>query len=111
MFSPKTVATGALALALVGGAWAFFRDENAVLPNDRISNVPGTYYVSATWRGEFKAYKSYVLEIAKKTVDEAVPTEFDEYAKTVSKFSFPEGYIVQEFCENGDRRFVVGGKF
>lgn len=111
MFSPKTVATTALALALVGGSWAFFRTEGAILPNDRLPNVPGTYYVSATWRGEFKAYKSYVLEIAKKSVIKTAPAEFDEYAKTVSKFSFPEGYIVQEFCENGDRRFVVGGKF
>lgn len=67
--------------------------------------------MSATWRGEFKAYKSYVLEIAKNSIAKAAPVEFDDYAKTVSKFSFPEGYIVQEFCENGDRRFVVGGKF
>lgn len=111
MFSPKTVATSALVLALAGGTWAFFRTDDAGVSENRNPKIPGTYYVSATWRGEFKAYKSYVLEIAKDSVAKAAPAEFDEYAKTVSKFSFPEGYIVQEFCENADRRFVVGGKF
>lgn len=74
------------------------------------SDIPGSYYVSATWRGEFKQYRSYVLDIPRASTASTKPQLFDDYAKTVTKFSFPNGYIVQEFCEFEDRRFVVGGK-
>lgn len=110
--SRKTSLVGALlSLAfLAGGGWAFFQGApnlaNVFAPPPG-SDAPGTYYVSATWRGEFKNYKSYVLAVPKKSVPGSKPAEFDDYARTVSKFSFPEGYIVQEFCEFENRRFVV----
>ena len=104
---PSFIIYVALAAFSVAGAFALraygpFQAEK--------SDAPGSYYVSATWRGEFKQYRSYVLDIPRASTVSVKPQLFDDYAKTVSKFMFPNGYIVQEFCEFEDRRFVVGGK-
>ncbi len=64
-------------------------------------------FVSATWRGEFREYRSYVLDLPFSKITGGKAQTFDDFSKKVTKYMFPEGYIAQEFCEYGDRRFVA----
>lgn len=75
--------------------------------NDSAASSWPKLLVSATWRGEFKEYRSYVLDIPFFKLSEKKPETFDDFSKKVTKYMFPEGYIAQEFCEHGDRRFVA----
>lgn len=103
-------AAGAVALA-AGIGIASFGSPGFPGSSNESESLSGKLYVSATWRGEFTNYNSYVFELSKKEAASAKSREFDQFSKEVSKFSFPNGYIVQEFCEYENRRFVVGGRF
>lgn len=77
-----------------------------------LSSETGKIYVSATWRKEFQNYNSYVLDVPESQILGNLPKrKFEEYLSDITKYSFANGFIAQEFCEFEGRRFVAWGKF
>lgn len=65
-------------------------------------------YVSATWLEEFQSYNSHILDVHESKILGNLPKrKFEEYLSDVTKYSFANGFIAQEFCEFEGRRFVV----
>lgn len=73
-----------------------------------LSSETGKIYVSATWRKEFQNYNSYVLDVPESQILGNLPKrKFEEYLSDITKYSFANGFIAQEFCEFEGRRFVA----